>query len=441
MSAAVSLYQPETPETPETPQAPKLKPKLKLKASGHLECQVCTETVADQFRCKNCNTSFCKDCFCSEYWSKPHCMKCNDELDMISIYEWLKESVFDKTIIKKYLYKNIQQEQTNMLEFTTIYMDWVKYMEVKKSYSRWGSQMIARGFVFNPALEGLVFNGLNTQDAESAVANYKFFKCTACSGGVVGYGICKKCNAVHCSTCQRIKKDDHKCLEEDVASILCIKTETKPCPSCAVPTSKNGGCDHMHCKRCDTHYFWSTGLIADHIHTQLLGYEAAGQQNALVAPRGATEGLIYLTLEESKSRTGEVAFKKILSTIQSFNENNYSMAKIDTKYNLDVHKLRVKFLKNQLSEELMIDKALKLNIQYRGNMEIYKTLATLIDRSLTVGIAGVVGSSGVVGIAKEGEKVPLMEFLEQASIQLTKISECYKCKIPTLLKKGVPISF
>ncbi|CAB9524011.1 protein ligase RNF19B [Seminavis robusta] len=32
---------------------------------------------------------------------------------------------------------------------------------------------------------------------------------------------------------------------------------TKPCPHCATPITKNGGCDHMRCKNCDTKFNWS----------------------------------------------------------------------------------------------------------------------------------------------------------------------------------------
>lgn len=31
---------------------------------------------------------------------------------------------------------------------------------------------------------------------------------------------------------------------------------TKPCPKCKAPITKNGGCAHMHCTRCDTHFLW-----------------------------------------------------------------------------------------------------------------------------------------------------------------------------------------
>ena len=31
---------------------------------------------------------------------------------------------------------------------------------------------------------------------------------------------------------------------------------TKPCPHCHTPITKNGGCKHMHCTRCNTNFNW-----------------------------------------------------------------------------------------------------------------------------------------------------------------------------------------
>ena len=33
----------------------------------------------------------------------------------------------------------------------------------------------------------------------------------------------------------------------------------KPCPNCFVPIEKDGGCHHMHCLACQTHYCWDCG--------------------------------------------------------------------------------------------------------------------------------------------------------------------------------------
>lgn len=45
--------------------------------------------------------------------------------------------------------------------------------------------------------------------------------------------------------------------EEDRAGAAAVLQITKPCPHCGVRIFKDGGCDHMHCRRCGTHFNWS----------------------------------------------------------------------------------------------------------------------------------------------------------------------------------------
>ncbi|XP_055007439.1 E3 ubiquitin-protein ligase parkin isoform X2 [Boleophthalmus pectinirostris] len=42
----------------------------------------------------------------------------------------------------------------------------------------------------------------------------------------------------------------------DRDSLLFIKESTKPCPRCAAPVQKNGGCSHMRCPLCHTEWCW-----------------------------------------------------------------------------------------------------------------------------------------------------------------------------------------
>lgn len=47
-----------------------------------------------------------------------------------------------------------------------------------------------------------------------------------------------------CKTCKPIKE---------------IKVLTKECPKCTVATDKSGGCNHIHCSSCNTHWCWECG--------------------------------------------------------------------------------------------------------------------------------------------------------------------------------------
>jgi hypothetical protein len=76
------------------------------------------------------------------------------------------------------------------------------------------------------------------------------YKCELCS-----VDVCKDCHLV-------IEKDDnHKCKEEDVATVVELQKTTRPCPKCQIRISKVDGCDQMFCIQCHTPFSWKTGMI------------------------------------------------------------------------------------------------------------------------------------------------------------------------------------
>ena len=48
-------------------------------------------------------------------------------------------------------------------------------------------------------------------------------------------------------------------LEREAASLSWLATNTKPCPKCAYPIEKNGGCLHMRCQQCSWYFCWECG--------------------------------------------------------------------------------------------------------------------------------------------------------------------------------------
>ncbi|KAF1933454.1 uncharacterized protein M421DRAFT_197634 [Didymella exigua CBS 183.55] len=64
--------------------------------------------------------------------------------------------------------------------------------------------------------------------------------------------ICLSCNRPwHSGSCNSVKR------REDQQSERTIKRlGAKPCPKCGVNIQKNGGCDHMKCKRCRHNFCW-----------------------------------------------------------------------------------------------------------------------------------------------------------------------------------------
>lgn len=96
--------------------------------------------------------------------------------------------------------------------------------------------------------------------------------------------ICDDCSFAFCSRCGQSwhgefkycspKERTSEVTEEEVASLEYLKMHTTPCPTCAAPSQKTMGCNHMRCFRCQTHFCYLCSAWLDpanpykHFNTQ-----------------------------------------------------------------------------------------------------------------------------------------------------------------------------
>ena len=83
--------------------------------------------------------------------------------------------------------------------------------------------------------------------------------------------VCGVCQSTACAQCGDIIETDdqadstaddrHVCLEDNKRSFAVLKSHSKPCPSCAVPTQKIEGCHQMWCTQCHTAWDWHSGNV------------------------------------------------------------------------------------------------------------------------------------------------------------------------------------
>lgn len=110
-----------------------------------------------------------------------------------------------------------------------------------------------------------------------------------CRGFLSSVWKCGTCKTYVCKDCHEVKKnredDTHICDPDFVATAKLLKSETKPCPKCAVPIYKIDGCDQMWCVECRTPFSWNTGQIVNDIVHNPHFYEWQRQQNNGNAPR------------------------------------------------------------------------------------------------------------------------------------------------------------
>jgi hypothetical protein len=81
---------------------------------------------------------------------------------------------------------------------------------------------------------------------------------------------CGICSTTRCSTCRNNHALGEACNEDDVKSIVEIKSKSKPCPKCSVPIMHSSGCADMFCPQCNTCFHYRTGKIDERGNTNPL---------------------------------------------------------------------------------------------------------------------------------------------------------------------------
>ncbi|KAF0978620.1 hypothetical protein FDP41_002440 [Naegleria fowleri] len=65
------------------------------------------------------------------------------------------------------------------------------------------------------------------------------------------------------ATCNMLTAWQKKC-KDDSETFNWLNCNTKDCPKCGTPIEKNGGCNHMHCQKCQHHWCWVCRKDFDH---------------------------------------------------------------------------------------------------------------------------------------------------------------------------------
>ncbi|KAJ8607806.1 hypothetical protein CTAYLR_009889 [Chrysophaeum taylorii] len=101
--------------------------------------------------------------------------------------------------------------------------------------------------------------------------------CPTCDRLLVGPAshLCGGCGALRCGSCGadthlgtpcaafRKFEESRGLLDDEEASALYLRRNTRPCPKCAASIEKNGGCLHMRCWRCKHSFCWACGRPTD----------------------------------------------------------------------------------------------------------------------------------------------------------------------------------
>lgn len=275
------------------------------------------------------------------------------------------------------------------------------------------------------------------------------FKCPAdaCEGFINANSACGLCDLKVCKKCLEPTTEGHTCNPNTVESVKAIKKQAKPCPKCKTQIIKNGGCDHMYCTQCQTHFSWRTGKIDavrhggnPHYYEYLNRLRGAGDlpnnaqgnlvlDHARANPCGA-DAILYSLMQLRRGTKVDtvnrlIRFHRLFAHIQGVDVINCQT--VVQNYINDIHEnswrhnLRVRRMANEITEGEWA------SILHSKEKEMMKERARgqVLEMYVTAGM-------DILGQAMTNDNVQdilkhittLYEFAEKAS---QKVSNVYKC--------------
>ena len=242
-----------------------------------MTCLICDETfnktIHTSIQCQYCDFKACRKCCETFILDKPvaTCMK-ND-----CKKEWTRKylnTVFTGKFVNGAWKANLEniffEREKALLPATQGVVEMLIENEKRALEVRAIEQQIKE--LTNQKV--IITNRMNNQIIQSELAPVRaqtlFIRPCAdadCRGFLNSAWNCGLCQKSTCNECHLIKKDDHVCNADDVATAKLLKSDTKPCPKCSTGIYKIDGCDQMWCTECRTAFNWRTGqLETGHVH-------------------------------------------------------------------------------------------------------------------------------------------------------------------------------
>lgn len=194
---------------------------------------------------------------------------------------------------------------------------------------------------------------------------------------------CATCNKYFCADCNEVKQTrndrEHVCDEDVKATISLIKSDSKPCPKCAVMIYRSSGCPQMWCVQCHTTFDWNTGQIdKGYVHNpEYFRYLRERGENIPRNPHDAGGGDVcnnnriplVTELRNALNRNAGTIAQYINTNewtgwFDYFNHVRWYILPNDVRLmrNVDYVEYRIAYLNNEISKELW-KKQLKMKLK------------------------------------------------------------------------------
>lgn len=252
-------------------------------------CAICFEAINDYaISCSNreCDTAICNSCLNSYAKASDNIITCPN---INCKREYLYCDVGKNHNVAKLVFNNITQDnRLNNLE------NKLNVLEQLKNEKR--LFMASNLPICISTIANICFNKKLNKFPKNKLKENKIYK--RCFHGFCYKGIldeeykCNTCMDVFCMDCEKVKKENHVCNQNDLESVKAMNSSVRcPNPECGIPIFRFEGCSNMTCAKCKTMFNVESGKLSN-----------AGSHNKEVKVKNHNEykySILYANLYDS----------------------------------------------------------------------------------------------------------------------------------------------
>lgn len=336
-----------------------------------MNCAVCITEKKKVLICPSCSSIACVEC--QEQYQVPACVNCATKFTETFFKKTGNEKLI-KTLLRPIEENLFWEREKALLSSTQALVDWEIEVEQLSKQIRFGYQV---KFPPKPFL--------TISSTGSSV-----FPCPSsdCRGFILPKdGKCGFCKKTVCLRCREFMFMDHSCKQEILDTLEILQKDSKPCPKCSVRITRTEGCNHMFCTYCRTHFDWLSMKIlsnsTNHHYDKTPAYSKFFKQKKAES----CDDNVFIEMVSSQSLP-----KSFLQTdlyrwlwkesriVKEFVRERLNREKLLEEHDQALIKLRMQFLRKQLSEEMVKKKIYLLEKNY----EVKINESTLLEDFLHI---------------------------------------------------------
>jgi len=268
---------------------------------------------------------------------------------------------FIKTLLRPAQEQAFWDREKKLLPSTQLLVDWDSRVQELKKQLRFGFKV-----TYPP--KPLVFIS----------SSNIIFPCPGieCRGFVSGI-TCGTCKKIVCADCREFNGKDHSCNPIILQNIEAIKKDSRPCPKCKTNIFRIDGCNHMFCTHCRTHFDWITNKVMASSSNH--HYDATQQFARNITLIESTCERQEWSLPPSAHKDIHRCLGKELQSVKHLRASLYSLEKLARIHEEHLVKIRMEFLKSNISEKKAMANLWTLEQQYEKKIAIEGLLSIFIS--------------------------------------------------------------